>query len=410
MRWGFSHEMGPFELWDALGLESTADRLRADGFPVADWIETLIEQGDGGFYQYSDGRAVAMWDFDRAAYVPIEAGPLEIRVDDLRAEAEPVASNPSASVFDLGDGVLLCGFHGKANAIDRNTVEMLQTARGLLDEDRWVGLVIGNDGQNFSVGANLFEVAEVVQAGDWTTLESMIDGLQTSLQALRYASKPVVSAVHGMALGGGCEVAIGTDRAVTAAETYMGLVEIGVGLVPAGGGLKELVQRVITTSLAVEHADALLAAQKMLQTVGAATVLTSAAEAHELGFLSSTDRIVMNRSHLLFEAKQEVLAMVASGYTAPARQPLHAGGRDLLAALKLGVWSLAQAGWATEHDALIASKIAFILAGGDASGESWQDEDWFLGLERQAFVELLKTEKTQARIQHMLETGKPLRN
>lgn len=410
VRWGFSHEKGPFELWDALGLESTAARLRESGFPVAGWIDTLIEKGDGGFYRYDEGRAVAMWDFETESYVPLEAGPLHIRVDDLRAGGEPVATNDSASLLDMGDGVLLCVFHGKANAIDRNVIEMLRTARGLLDDGPWIGLVIGNDGTNFSVGANLFEVAQVVQAGDWATLEAMIDGLQMSLQALRYASKPVVSAVHGMALGGGCEVAIGTDRAVAAAESYIGLVEIGVGLVPAGGGLKELVQRVITASLDIEHADPLPAAQQILQAVGAAKVSTSAAEAREIGFLSGNDRIVMNRDHLLFEAKQEVLSMVANGYAAPDRRPLHAGGRDLFAALKLAVWSLAQAGWATEHDALIASKIALILAGGDASGESWQDEDWFLGLEREAFVELLKTEKTQARIQHMLETGKPLRN
>lgn len=410
IRWGFSYQMGPFELWDALGLEATAERLEHDGYFVAPWVKTMIEKGEGSFYRYEGERAIGMWRWDQEAYALLTSDPRILSIAALGAQQPPLASNPSASLHDLGDSVLLAEFHTKANAIDSDIVAMLDRARAMLDEDAWVGLVIGNDGLHFSAGANLSEVAKAVQAGDWKALERVVQGLQRVLQGLRYASKPVVSAVHGMALGGGCEVAIGTDRALLAAESYIGLVEVGVGLVPAGGGLKELVRRVICPAMKVEHADPLPAAQKVLEMVGTARVSSSAAEAFELGFFSPQDRVVMNRDHLLLEAKHEVIEMVASGYTPPAREPLYAGGRDLRAALGLGVWSLAQAGWASEHDAHIAQKLAGILAGGDASRESWQDEDWFLQLERQAFIALLKTEKTQARIRHMLETGKPLRN
>ena len=410
IRWGFSHEKGPFELWDALGLEATAERLEAAGYAVADWIKTLIEKGDGSFYRYDGERATGMWSWDEEAYVDLPKDHRIVRIEDLRADGKTLESNPSASLHDLGDGVLLAEFHGKANAIDSNVVAMLDRARTLLVQDEWVGLVIGNDGANFCVGANLFEVVKTAQAGEWDAISGMIAALQHGLQSLRYAPKPVISAVHGMALGGGCEVAIGTDRAVVSSESYVGLVEVGVGLVPAGGGLKELVKRVVSEAMKVPHTDPLNAAQQLLQAVGTAKVSTSAAEARELGFFGPADRLIMNRDHLLFEAKQEVLGMVADGYTAPSRSPLFAGGRDLYAALRLGVWSLAQAGWASEHDALIADKIAYILAGGDASGEGWLDEDWFHQLERDAFIALLRTEKTQARIQHMLETGKPLRN
>ena len=411
VRWGFSYEAGPFELWDALGVASTAKALEAGGFDVAPWVHEMLGAGAESFYQRENGRIVAAWDWEAKEYkaLPERAG--QIRVADLRAANEPLASNESASIHDLGEGVLLLEFHSKMNAIDDKMVAMMHQALGLLDDDAWSGLVIGNDGPQFCVGANLMGVGMLALAGNFDGIGEASKALQHALAALRRHRKPVVAAVHGMALGGGCEIALGADRIVAYSESYIGLVEVGVGLVPAGGGLLELVRRVLNPTVALKEGDPLPAASKLLETVAMAKVSTSAAEAAELGFLRDGDRIVMHRDHLLSEARSEVLDLVADGYRpAPEAQDLYAGGRNLEAALKVGVWSLQQSGWASEHDALVAGKIAHILAGGDASAPGRQSEEHFLRLEREAFVDLVKTPKTQQRMQHMLETGKPLRN
>ncbi len=411
IRWGFSYQDGPFELWDRLGVAETAARMRGDGIAIASWVENMLDNDCPTFYRRDDqGRVTGYYDWEENGYVDLEVDPRAIVVDDLRADNRELESNASASLLDLGDGVLLLEFHAKMNAIDDDMVAMMGRATEMLDDDAWHGLVIGNDGQNFCVGANLMNVAMAVQQGNIDAVGSAIEALQGALQTLRYGSKPVVAAVHGRALGGGCEIAIGVDRTVAASEAYMGLVEVGVGLVPAGGGLKELVRRLVTPGMQVKDADPLPLVSRILDTVGTAKVSTSAAEARTLGFLDARDRIIMNRDRLLFEAKQEVLGMVADGYTPQAPTPQYAGGRDLLAALKLAVWSLQQAGWATEHDGTVVGQVAHVIAGGDGSSAQWVDESWFLKLERDAFVKLVQDPNTQARIKHMLETGKPLRN
>jgi 3-hydroxyacyl-CoA dehydrogenase len=238
----------------------------------------------------------------------------------------------------------------------------------------------------------------------------MLRSLQDIFMAFRYSPKPVVVAVHSRALGGGAEVVLGASRVVAQAESYIGLVEPGVGLVPSTGGVTALVRRLISGAMQVKETDPLPLAQKILETIGLAKVGLSAAESRELGFLGPNDRIVMNRDYLLYEAKQEVLSMIAQGYVAPPPAQLYAGGRDLYAALKMGVWTMLQSGHISEHDALIGQKLAFIIAGGDLSAPQQVNEQYFLDLERQAFIELAGTEKTQARIWHMLKEGKPLRN
>lgn len=410
VRWGFGYEVGPFELWDLLGVEETAARMEASGIEVADWVKEMLFAEIDSFYRHDDGWVTGYYDWQAQGYTDLLYDEHHIRVDDLRKAQAPLATNSSASLHDLGDGILLLEFHSKMNAIDEEIVAMMGEARRFLAEDSYYGLVIGNDSANFCVGANLQNVGQAALAGDFEGIKESSKAFQDALQDFRFGSKPVVAAVHGMALGGGAEIALGVSRIVAHSESYIGLVEVGVGLVPGGGGLKELVRRQISPGMEQPEADPLPAAQRALETVAMAKVSGSAAEARELGFLGPRDRIVMLRDHLLHEAKQEALAMHAEGYLPPAPTPVFAGGRDLLAALEVAVWSLAQAGWASEHDALVARKIAFILTGGDASLPRWVPEEEFLRLEREAFAELVATEKTQARIRHMLETGKPLRN
>ena len=409
VRWGFAYEAGPFELWDAMGVADTAAAIRKAGFEVAPWVDEMLATGAESFYQSENGIKTACWDWDNKEYRSLATREDFLKVDEMR-QAGVVAGNQSASLLDMGEGVLLLEFHSKMNAIDDGTVEMLGEAKNRLDEDGWYGLVIGNDGSNFCVGANLMGVGQAALAGDFDSIREGSKALQHALRDLRRHRKPVVAAVHGMALGGGAEVALGVDRVVAYAESYIGLVEVGVGLVPAGGGLMELVRRVLDPAMSQKESDPLPAAGKILETVAMAKVSTSAAEAADRGFLTSTDRIVMNRDLLLAEARQEVLSMVTDGYLPVVPAPLYAGGRDLYAALSMVPWSMQQSGWASEHDALLAKRVAYIICGGDGSTASRQDEEHFLALEREAFTDLVQTEKTQARMKHMLETGKPLRN
>lgn len=408
VRWGFSYEAGPFELWDAMGVEATAARIEAAGHPVAPWVREMLAAGCSSFYRRDAGAVDGRYDWASRGYLALRRDPREIVIDDLRRAGRELERNDSASLLDLGDGVLLLELHSKRNTLDAGTVAMMRTARARLDEAGCEGLVFGTGAADFSVGANLYEVLGAVAAGRLDAVHAGARALQGAIRAFRTSPKPVVVAVHGMALGGGCEITLGASRVVAAAETYLGLVEAGAGLVPAGGGLVELVDRQIGAAMA--EGDPLPAARRILETVGTAKVSSSAAEARELGFLAGSDRIVMNRGHLLAEAKAEVLAMRAAGWTPGPPARLWAAGRELQAALRVGVWSLREAGFASEHDALVGEKIATVVAGGDATVPGWASPERFLALERDAFVALLATEKTQARIRHVLETGKPLRN
>ncbi len=410
VRWGFSYEAGPFELWDRLGVAETVERMEESGVEVPDWVKEMLFAEIETFYRRENGRVTGYYDWSSQTYADLPVDDHHLAVAELRARREPLSANPSASLHDLGGGVLLLEFHSKMNAIDGAMVEMMREAQEVLEEDAYFGLVIGNDGTNFSAGADLRAVGEAALAGELDGVRAGPQALQEALQGFRYGSKPVVAAVHGMALGGGAEIAMGVWRIVAHSESYIGLVESGVGLLPAGGGLKELVRRHISPAMEADDGDALPLAQKILETVVMSKVSASAAEAAELGFSGAQDRVVMHRDHLLWEAVQEVLSMVEEGCVAPAPAPLYAAGRDLLAALRMAIWTMQQSGWASEHDALVAEKVATVLTGGDLSAPQWVDEAYFLELERRAFAELAATEKTQARIRHMLETGKPLRN
>ena len=412
MRWGFSYEAGPFEMWDMLGVAETVAKMEKDGLSVAPWVKEMLAGGCDSFYQYKNGKPVAFYDLASKGYKEIAVDPRIIDIEDLRAAGKELKRNDSASILDMGDGVLLLEFHPKMNAIDDGMVELMVEARKMLDENaEYVGLVVGNQGDNFCVGANIFTIAVAAQQGMFDQLNEVVAALQNALMAFRYSPKPVVVAPFGMVLGGGCEVTMAGSRRVAHAESYIGLVEVGVGLIPAGGGVKEMVRRIMTKGMEMgKDNQPLVFAQRIFETIGMAKVGTSAAESAEYGFLDDNDRIIMNRDFLLHEAKQEVLTMVAQGYTAPAPAKLFAAGKDTLAALKVGVWMMQQSNYISEYDAFIGEKLAQIIAGGNLSAPQLVDEQYFLDLEREMFVELTKQPKTVERIWHMLQNGKPLRN
>ncbi len=409
-KWGFAHELGPFEIWDAIGVAETVPKFEAAGYPVAEWVKGMIAQGYQTFYQYDEaGQKAGYYSPQNSVYMLLELDDREIKVAGLRAANKEVARNAGASVHDMGDGVALLEFHSPANAIDQDVLEMTLKALDLLDSD-FEALVVGHDGERFCIGANLFMVAMQVQSGQLAEFQAMHQQSQQIMQAIRFASKPVVIAPHNMALGGGSEMIMAGSRAVAHAELYAGLVEVGVGLIPAWGGCKEMVRRVVNPVMESHpNADPFPHLQKVFEQIALAKVSESAKQAREMGILSPCDRIVLNRDHLLGEAKREALYLAAN-FTPNANRKVYAAGRDAYAALLLGVEGFIEGGYASEHDALIARKLAYVLTGGAVSEPGWVDEQVFLDLEREAFIELVQTEKTLERISYMLQTNKPLRN
>ena len=398
MRWGFAWELGPFELFDAIGVrEVVAAAEAAGGHAVTGGTPPLV-QGvlDSGRNAFRSGPVP-----------PTGADMLILRT--AREQNHVVKKNAGASVVDLGDGVFCVEFHAKMNAIGGDQVQMLLA--GVKEAGRnGQALVVGNDAPNFSAGANLMLVLLEAQEGNWEELDLMIRAFQQSTMALRYSEVPVVAAPAGLTLGGGAEIALHCDRVQAAAETYMGLVEVGVGLVPAGGGTKEMLIRAMN-GLPTPQSDSLPYVQKAFETVALAKVATSGPEARRLGYLAATDGFTMNRERLIADAKAKALERVREGYVKPApRTALPVGGASLGAALKLGVHLAWRAGRASDHDALIARKVAHIFSGGDAPHATTVTEQYLLDLEREAFLSLLGESKTLERIQHTLKTGKPLRN
>ena len=404
VRWGFSHDLGPFELWDALGVKETVEAMRANGVAVAPWVTEMIASGHTTFYR--DGQAYKP---ATKSYAPATRDPKSIALADLKKAGRTIRENKGASLIDIGNGVLCLEFHTKMNTLDADIRAMLVEAVDEVERGDWKGLVIGNEGGDFCVGANL---AGGLGGGDRASLEAAVKGMQDALMKVRFCAKPVVVAPFGRTLGGGVEVAMAAARIVAASETYMGFVEAGVGLIPGAGGCKEMVRRVVSPVVKrTPNADPFPFLQNVLQTIGTAKVSSSAEEARSFGFLGPADRVVMNRDHLLHEAKREVLAIAEGGYAAPAReQNCYAAGRDVSAALRAAIYNLQQGGYASEYDAFISGRLAHVLCGGDISSGQWVDEQHLLDLERAVFVELCAQPKTLERIQHMLSTGKPLRN
>ena len=405
VRWGFMHEAGPFETWDMLGVEETVEKMAAAGYPAADWVKDMLKAGIKSFYQYEDGEKTGVYDVVKAKYVEIKLPRGMVNL----GQRNIVTKNDGATLHDLGDGVACLEFHTKMNALDDDIMSLAVETMHRLDTD-FDGLVIGNQADNFSAGANLFMMVVGAQQGMWEMLEAAVKRLQMMNMAMRYSQKPIVIAPAGLALGGGCEITMHGSRVVAAAETYIGLVELGAGVIPAGGGTKEILRRIVNPVMRLENAEPLAVLQKAFLQMGQAKVAASAEEARSMNILGPADRIVMNRDHLLAEAKREVLHMVASEYKPPAPELIYAAGREALAAIRIGAWMLAEGRYITQYDNHIAGKLAHVMCGGDLTRPQWVSEQYILDLEREAILSLFGEERTQARMWNILQTGKPLKN
>ncbi|MBI2834945.1 MAG: enoyl-CoA hydratase/isomerase family protein [Acidobacteria bacterium] len=391
MRWGFAWDRGPFELWDSIGLRDVLEATHTTEVPPI--VDEVLARGENAF---------------RTGDVPPAAPDLQI-LRSAKERERVVKKNPGASLVDLGDGVLAVEFHSKMNAIGADTVQMLQA--GVKEASRnFQALVVGNDAPDFSAGANLMLLLLEAQEGNWEDIDLMIREFQRAMMGLRYADVPVVVAPGGRTLGGGCEVVLHGTEVQAAAETYIGLVEVGVGLIPAGGGTKEMVVR-NTEHLPSPNVDLLPWAQRAFETIGFAKVSTSGPEAKRIGYLRSSDGITMNRERLLTDAKARALALARAGHQCPVRRAaIPVGGEPVLAALKLGIHLAWRAGRISEYDAHVGRKLANIIAGGALPHPARVTEPYLLDLEREAFLSLCGERKTHERIQYTLKTGQPLRN
>jgi 3-hydroxyacyl-CoA dehydrogenase len=420
MRWGFAWELGPFELWDAVGVEAFVRQLEKEQRPVPPLAERLLSTGRKSFYETRDRGTPACYtyffDLETGKHQPLADPPGVIFLKSLHDRARVVEKNAGASLVDLGDGVVCCEFHSKMNAIGGDMLAMLQKGVERLKSD-FDAMVIANQGANFSVGANLLLVMMAVQEQEWDDLHMAVRQFQNTSMALKYAPKPVVAAPHAMALGGGCEIPIHCARIHAASELYMGLVEAGVGLIPAGGGCKQMVafaNEQARVDRGGDELDLFHAMKTVFENIAMAKVSASAEEARRLGYLRPTDPVSMNRDRLIADAKETALALVRAGYRPPVdrrKEPtLRVLGESFLSAAKLAIHMMVRGEHATEHDAVVARKLAYVLSGGALSAPQLVSEQYLLDLEREAFVSLCGERKTLERISHTLKTGKPLRN
>ena len=410
MRWGFGHEAGPFEIWDMLGVAETAEAMKEDEFPPAPWVDDMLASGKSTFYEYRNGSIVGVYNPTVSVYEPVTRSPDLIVLKELKANGKEVARNIGASLVDLGDGVGCVEFHTKMNVLDEDILNIITEGLDRTEAGEFVGLVIGNQADNFSAGANIFLLVMAAQNEDWELVNSLVKQGQGLSKRLRYVPKPVVVAPAGLALGGGAEFPMHASRVVAASELYIGLTEFALGLLPAWGGTKEMMRRILNPPMRTQNAEALPFLQRIFEQIGFAKVATSAGEARQFGILTEVDRIVMNRDLLISEAKREVLHMVKTGYHPPISEKIYAAGRDAFAALKVSVYMMNEAKFISDHDRLVAEKIGGVITVSDLSKPSWVDEQYILDLEREAFVSLCGEKKTQERLWHTLQTGKPLRN
>jgi 3-hydroxyacyl-CoA dehydrogenase len=416
MRWGFAWELGPFETVDALGLPAFAKQIRKEGRALPTVFEKALSGGRKSFYESEKG-ATSVFDFATAAIGKVEEPTGILILNNLKNAGKEVERNSGASLIDLGDGVICCEFHSKMNAIGSNLIAMIHKGIKRLDSD-FDAMVIANQASNFSVGANLMLLLVGAQEQEWDELHMAVKQFQNVNLAIKYAAKPVVAAPQGMALGGGCEIGLHAAKIHAAAEAYIGLVETGVGLIPGGGGTKEMLIRANENATSGDDLDLFHTLRPIFENIATAKVGTSAEECRELGYLRRNDAYSMNRDRLVADAKQTALALACGGWK-PAASSWQEGaqttqikvlGESFLAAAKMAIHLMVRGGYASDYDAHVARKLANILAGGALSAPQFVSEQYVLDLEREAFVSLCGEKQTQQRIAHTLKTGKPLRN
>ena len=410
IRWGYNHELGPFESWDAVGLKESVAVMEKMGKPVPQKIKDMLAAGAESFYQKkADGNYY--YDFNKKGYARIEDNPKIILLPPLKERQKVIAQNGGATLVDIGDGVACLEFHTKMNSIDMDIMDMMFKSCDIVEKDM-TGLVVANHAANFSVGANIFMVLVAAQKGDWDVLDEMIAKFQNANMRMKFLSKPVVTAPAGMALGGGCEISMHAARCQPCGETYMGLVEVGVGVIPAGGGTKELMVRV-TEGIPSGVLKAGINLQSFYQTVfeaiGMAKVATSAVEAIELGYLKKTDQISVNRDQQIWDAKQVVLGL-SKFYKKPRPAMVPVMGENFRGIADAVLGNMLHGKFVSPYDVHVAKKLAYILSGGDCREGTLVSEQYLLDLEREAFLSLCGESKTQDRIMYMLTKGKPLRN
>lgn len=403
VKWGFNWELGPFERWGALGIEKVAQRLKEEGDKIPKLIQQMMDAGITSFYE-------AEKVYDPVSKTMVEETPFaegELKVSAIRKERIPVFENDSAALLDMGDGVALFEFKTKNATLGAELVKSLEQCLGSVKK-HFKALVISHDGENFAYGANLMEAALAVKEGRYKDVVEVVENFQRTALKLRYASFPVVAAPFGRTLGGGAEFVMYSDRVVAHHELYMGLVEVGVGLIPAGGGTTELLKRAMNKL--TDEADPIPFIREIFKTIGLANVSDSAHKAKELGFLRDEDIIVMSRDLQLKTAKEEATQMANSGYQPSSPEEVLVLGEKVLGVMEIMLYVMHEAKFATDYDKVVSGRVAHVLAGGDLSEPQKVHEDYLYKLEREAIIECLKDERTHARIEHMLKTGKPLRN
>lgn len=407
MKWGFNWELGPFERWDAIGVRTSVERMQEEGLGVPKSILKMLDSGREQFYDQADGTVYNPAIGQAEPLTPPAEG--AVTVASLKTNETEVMGNDSAGLYDMGEGVALFEFRTKQYTLGFELIESLNEACGKVRTD-FDALVISHDGDNFTYGANLMEAMGAWQQGQEDQVRKAVKNFQDTAVGLRYQPFPVVVAPFGRTLGGGVEFILHADKVVAHHELYAGLVEVGVGLLPAGGGTKEMLYRVMHKLIDDEQVDPVPNIKEAFKTIGMATVSDSAAKAKELNYLRDSDEVIMNRDLLIAAAKEEARTMADVGYQPPARPKIKVLGRQVLGALKLMLYIMHEADFITDYDRIVAGKVAYVMSGGDLSEPQEVPEEYLLKLEREAFLELLEDERTQARIEHMLKKGKPLRN
>ncbi|MFC4618425.1 3-hydroxyacyl-CoA dehydrogenase NAD-binding domain-containing protein [Camelliibacillus cellulosilyticus] len=406
MKWGFGWELGPFEVWDALGVEAAVNRMKAEGETVPEWVEQMLVRGHATFYKEENGARSFYKDED---YVAINTNPKTINLRLLKKQQRMIKKNTGASLIDIGDDVACLEFHSPNNAIGLDILQMIQQSVDIVEKD-YKGLVIGNQGKNFCVGANIALMLMEAQDDNFYELDMVIRQFHKTMARMKYSSRPVVAAPFQMSLGGGAEVCLAADAIQAAAETYIGQVEVGVGLIPGGGGNKELLIRYLERVPDGVPVDLTDISNQVFKLIATGQVSTSAEEARKFGFIRLDDRTSVNSDHLLYDAKRRVLELYENGYRPPVPRKIPVSGEAGYAAMAMGAETMKMSGYASEHDVKIAKKLAYVLSGGGVAEGTEVEEDYLLDLEREAFLSLLGEPKTQQRMQYMLVKGKPLRN